>query len=57
MFVLLVGLRRRLLQPYPFLTACSTIEPVAAEALALGWNLGLAALWVLEAGLRWLVPL
>ena len=57
MFGLLVDLRRRLLRPYLFLAACSATDPVIVEALALGLNLGLAATWMLEAGLRWPAPL
>ena len=52
MFGLPIDLWPRLLRPYPFLVACSAIEPIAAEALALGWGLGIAGLRVPEAGLR-----
>ena len=46
------GLRRMLLPAYLFLAACSPTGLAVAEALALGWDLGLATLQLLEAGLR-----
>jgi hypothetical protein len=41
-----------LLPAYLFLAACSTVALAAAEALALGWDLGLAALRLPKAGLQ-----
>ena len=52
MFGLPVDLRQRLLRPYLFLAACSATEPVVVEALVPEWDLGLAAPWMPEAGLR-----
>jgi hypothetical protein len=46
------GLRRMLLPTYLFLAACSIAALVAAEALAPGWDLGLAALRLPKAGLQ-----
>ena len=46
------GLRRMLLLACLFLVACSATGLAAAEALALGWDLGLVALQLPEASLR-----
>ena len=46
------GLRRMLLSACLFLAACSATGLAVAEALALGWDLGLATLRLSEAGLR-----
>ena len=46
------GLRRMLLSACLFLAACSATGLAVAEALALGWDLGLATLQLPEAGLR-----
>ena len=46
------GLRRMLLPAYLFLAACSPTGLAVTEALALGWDLGLATFRLLEAGLR-----
>ena len=46
------GLQRMLLPACPFLATCSATGLAAAEALALGWDLGLAALRLPKAGLR-----
>ena len=45
------GLQRMLLPAVLFLAACSTTGLAATKALALGWDLRLAALRLPEAGL------
>jgi hypothetical protein len=46
------SLRKMLLPAYLFLVACTAIELAVAEALTLGWDLGLVALRLSKVGLR-----